>query len=42
MKDEKASQALNSNNLKLLGIINQSHKGLSDYYEVSCDELNFF
>ncbi len=39
---EKASQALNSNNLKLFGeLLNQSHKGLSDYYEVSCDELNF-
>ena len=39
---KKASQALNSNNLKLFGeLLNQSHKGLADYYEVSCDELNF-
>ena len=39
---ERASQALNSNNLKLFGeLLNQSHKGLAGYYEVSCDELNF-
>ena len=39
---EMASQALNSNNLKLFGkLLNQSHEGLADYFEVSCDELNF-
>ena len=39
---ESASQALNSNNLKLFGeLLNQSHRGLADYFEVSCDELNF-
>ena len=39
---KRASQALNSNNLKLFGeLLNQSHKGLAGYYEVSCDELNF-
>ena len=39
---ERASQALISNNLKLFGkLLDQSHKGLADYFEVSCDELNF-